>query len=265
MTLHRRDFIKSAAIAAAALPLDAALASAETRDGREYYELRAYRLKPGAAHTLLDTYLAQALIPALNKRGVRNVGVFTEPEAKDGPAVWVLMAHKDLASIGAVNAAVNRDSAVLAAGADYLNAPTKENPAFDRIDSWVFLAFDGMPRLTVPAMTRGNQPRVFELRVYESFSELKALKKIDMFNAGEIPLMQSVGMSPVFYGQALAGRDLPQLTYMLCTPTRDASATAWKAFLAHPTWRTLVEDPQYANTVSKIVSRFLVPTGYSQL
>ena len=164
-----------------------------------------------------------------------------------------------------VNASVNRDPAVVSADTDYLSAPTKDNPAFDRIDSWLFLAFAGMPRMQAPATTRGNQPRVFELRVYESFSELKALKKIDMFNAGEIPLMQSVGMSPVFYGQALAGRDLPQLTYMLCTPTREASAVAWKAFLAHPTWRKLVEDPQYANTVSKIISRFLVPTSYSQL
>jgi hypothetical protein len=265
MTLDRRNFIRSAAIAAAAIPLSAPAASADTRDDREYYELRAYRLRPGAPHTTLDTYLDRALIPALNKRGIRNVGVFTEPEAKDGPAVWVLMAHKDMASIGTVNASVHRDPAVVAAGADYLSAPTKQNPAFDRIDSWVFLAFEGMPRLTIPAMTRGNQPRVFELRTYESFSELKALKKIDMFNAGEIPLMQSVGMSPVFYGQALAGRDLPQLTYMLCTPTHEASAVAWKAFLAHPTWKTLVADPQYADTVSKIVSRFLVPTGYSQL
>lgn len=265
MTLERRDFLRSAALAAAALPLGATAASADTRDTREYYELRAYRLKPGAPHTALDAYLEKALIPALNRRGVRNVGVFTEPESKDGPAVWVLMAHQDLASITTVTTAVLRDPAVVAAGGDYLSAPTKENPSFDRIDSWVFLAFTGLPRMAVPAMTRGNQPRVFELRTYESFSELKALKKIDMFNAGEIPLMQSVGMSPVFYGQALAGRDLPQLTYMLCTTTREASAEAWKAFLAAPVWRALVEDPQYANTVSKIVSRFLVPTSYSQL
>ena len=265
MTLHRRDFIKSAAIAAAALPFDASLAAAAHRDEREYYELRAYRLRPGAPHTTLDTYLEMALIPALNKRGVRNVGVFTEPEAKDGPAVWVLMAHKDLASIGAVNASVNRDPAVVSAGADYLSAPTKNNPAFDRIDSWLFLAFAGMPRMEVPALTRGNQSRVFELRVYESFSELKALKKVDMFNSGEIPLMKALGMAPVFYGQALAGRDLPQLTYLLCTPTREASAAAWKAFGVHPDWRTLADDKQYADTVSRIISRFLVPTSYSQL
>jgi len=266
----RRTFVKSAAVATAALaasPGTALAASGENdfRDAREYYELRAYRLKPGASHTALDSYFEKALVPALNRRGIRNVGVFTQPDAPDGPAVWVLMAHRDLASIGAVNTAINADPAVVAAGADYLSAPTKDNPAFDRIDSWVFLAFAGMPRLEVPLMTAGNQPRIFELRIYESFSELKALKKVAMFNAGEIELMKALKQSPVFYGQALAGRDLPQLTYLLCTPDRAAAVTAWKAFVDHPAWKALNADPQYADTVSKITSRFLVPTSYSQL
>ncbi|MCC7054488.1 MAG: NIPSNAP family protein [Gemmatimonadaceae bacterium] len=265
----RRTFVKSAAIAAAAAALPAAAAQAsapvDARDAREYYELRAYRLRPGTPQTRLDGYLRSALIPALNRRGIRNVGVFTQPDAPDGPAVWVLMAHRSMESIGAVTAAINTDPAVIAAGADYLGAPTKENPAFDRIDSWVFLAFAGMPRLAVPRLTEGNQPRVFELRIYESFSELKALKKVAMFNAGEIELMQSLQQSPVFYGQALAGRDLPQLTYMLCTPDRAAAAAAWKAFGEHPAWKALVADHQYDDTVSKITSRFLVPTAYSQL
>jgi len=266
----RRTFVKSAAVAAAALTISpgtslAASGEHDARDAREFYELRAYRLKPGAPHTALDSYFETALIPALNRRGIRNVGVFTQPDAPDGPAVWVLMAHRDLASIGAVNATIHADPAVVAAGADYLSAPTRDNPAFDRIDSWVFLAFAGMPRLEVPLMTAGNQPRVFELRVYESFSEQMARKKVAMFNAGEIEVMKLLKQSPVFYGQALVGRDLPQLTYMLCTPDRAAAATAWAAFGDNPTWKALKADSQYADTVSKITSRFLVPTSYSQL
>lgn len=266
MALDRRSFVKSATVAAAAsmLPATAAVAG-DVKMGRDYYELRAYRLKAGAPHTLLDDYLAKALIPALNRRGIRNVGVFTEPAATDGPAVWVLMTHRDMASIGAVNAAINADPVVIAAGAEYLKVPGKDDLGFDRIDSWLFLAFAGLPRLKVPASTRTKQPRLFELRTYESFSELKALKKVDMFNAGEIDVMTELKMSPVFYGQALAGRDLPQLTYMLCTPDKAASEVAWKAFGSHPTWVRLKDDPQYADTVSKITSRYFVPTSFSQL
>ena len=232
---------------------------------RDYLELRAYRLKPGAPHTLLDGYLERALIPALNRRGIAAVGVFTEPDAPDGTAVWVLIPHPTLESVHRVTAEINADATVIAAGTDYLRSPTKANPAFDRIDSWLHLSFTGMPQLQIPALTRSGAARVFELRVYESFSELTALKKVEMFNAGEIEVMQQLGLSPVFYGQALAGRDLPQLTYLLCSPDRATHKKNWDAFLSHPVWVRLRDDPQYANTVSKITSRFLVPTPYSQI
>lgn len=267
MKIPRRDFLKTTLVASAATALTglkAAAAEAGT-PGRDYYELRAYRLKPGAPPTLLDAYLEKALIPALNARGIRAVGVFTEPEAKDGPAVWVLMPHASLDSVASVTAALNTDPAVLAAGADYLRSPTKANPAFDRIDSWLLLAFAGLPQLAVPALARKKASRIFELRVYESYSELKALNKVAMFNAGEIELMQQLDLSPVFYGQALVGRDLPHLAYLLCSPDRATHAKNWAAFGAHPVWLKLRNDPQYADNVSKITSRFLVPAEYSQI
>ena len=267
MQLHRREFLKTtlAASTAAALTGLAASAAEPTATAQEYFELRAYRLKPGAPHTLLDAYLEKALIPALNARGIAAVGVFTEPEAKDGPAVWVLIPYASLESVAAVTAAINADPAVQAAGADYLTTPTKANPAFDRLDSWLLLAFAGMPRLAVPALARERKDRIFELRVYESYSELKALNKVAMFNAGEIELMQHLDLSPVFYGQALAGRDLPHLAYLLCSPDRATHQKNWSAFGQHPVWLKLRNDPQYADNVSKVTSRFLVPAACSQI
>src|SRR5206468_4107701 len=102
--------------------------------GREYYELRMYRLKPDASHALLDAYLEKAFIPALNARGIKAVGVFTQPEAKDGPAVWVLIPHASLDSVGSITAQLNTDPSVVAAGAEYLNLSDPKNPAFDRLD-----------------------------------------------------------------------------------------------------------------------------------
>jgi len=232
---------------------------------QEFLELRAYRLKADAPSTLLDAYLEQALIPALNARGIKAVGVFTEPEATDGPAVWVLIPYPSLESMAAVTAEINSDPSVLAAGADYLKSPTKANPAFDRVDSWLMLSFAGMPALEVPALGRDRQDRIFELRIYESFSEVTALKKVEMFNAGEITAMQDAGLSPVFYGQALTGSDLPHLAYMLCSADREAHQQSWRAFLQHPVWLKLRDAPQYADTVSKITARFLAPKPYSQI
>ena len=267
-TINRRDFLKTSLAASATAAIAGSPASAleaAEAPGREYLELRCYRLKPGASHGLLDAYLEGALIPALNARGIAAVGVFTEPAAKDGPAVWVLIPYPTLGLVGSVTAAINADPGVQAAGAEYLKSPTSAQPAFDRMDSWLMLAFAGLPRLAVPALAREKKPRIFEMRTYESFSELKALKKVDMFNAGEIGVMQEVDLSPVFYGEALLGRDLPHLTYMLCSPDMETHKKNWNRFLAHPVWVALKADPQYADTVQKITSRFLVPAAYSQI
>jgi hypothetical protein len=150
------------------------------------------------------------------------------------------------------------------AGAEYLQLP-KTNPAFDRIDSWLMLAFAGQPKLHLPPYCRERRPRMFELRTYESYSETKALKKIDMFNSGEIDTMHEVGLAPIFYGQALIGPNLPHLTYMTSGENEQVHKQHWDAFGKHPVWNKLKNDPQYNDTVSKITKWFLAPTPYSQI
>jgi hypothetical protein len=264
-----RFLIVTALVAWLSLPFSSARAAGEStavaNAPRDFIELRAYRLKTDAPQTALDVYLEKALIPALNQRGVEAVGVFTETEPKEGPIVWVLIPYKSLELFVSVNAAINTDPAVQTAGADYLVGPTKANPAFERIDSWLFLAFTGQPHLAVPALAREKKSRIFELRTYESYSEERALKKIQMFNEGEIGAMQEVNLSPVFYGQALTGPGLPRLAYLLCSPDRPTHDKNWKAFQQHPTWLKEKNEPQYRDTVSKSINRFLVPKPYSQI
>ena len=77
--------------------------------------------------------------------------------------------------------------------------------------------------------------------------------------------MREVGLGPIFYGQVLIGSNLPHLTYMVSGENQDEHKKHWGAFGGHPTWAKLKNDPQYADTVSKIVNRFLVPTSYSQI
>jgi hypothetical protein len=122
-----------------------------------------------------------------------------------------------------------------------------------------------MPKVELPPYCKGKKPRMFEVRTYESHSEVKALKKVEMFNAGEIQLMRDVGLGPIFYGQALIGSNLPHLTYMLSAENQEAHSKHWDAFKSSPIWDKLKNDPQYADTVSKIANRFLVPAPYSQI
>lgn len=276
MKLHRRDFLKTTLAASAAATLGAGKLSAADRSatGREFYDLRAYRLKPGASHALLDAYLEKALLPALTARGLANIGVFTEVEVDKATAtskpkpdtpVWVLIPHPSLESFVSVSANLNTDPAVQQAGAAYLNAD-KASPAFDRIDAWLLRAFQGLPRLELPAFSKNKTPtRVFELRDYESHSELKALSKMAMFDDGEIPVMKDLGMSPVFYGQALAGPNLPHLRYITSGPDLATHLANWKKFGADPRWAKMKDEPKYADNTSKNTARFLVPAAFSQI
>ena len=266
--MKRREFLKTsltastlAGLSISSLNVSAAQPSATNR---EYYELRAYRFKAGAKTDLLDEYLEKAAIPTWNKLGIKPVGVFTERAPKEAPSVYVLIPYPSIESFARAALALNADEYYQKAGAEYLQSP-KEKPAFERIDSWLMLAFAGLPRLEQPAYSRERKPRLFEIRTYESHSEVKAFKKVEMFNSGEIDTMREVGLGPIFYGQALVGANLPHLTYMLSAEDQEAHKKHWESFGKHPIWNKLKDDPQYADTVSKITNYFVVPTSYSQI
>jgi hypothetical protein len=276
MNICRRDFLKTslAVSAAAALPLRGDAAGTSNSSPREFYELRAYKLKAAKAKPALDVYLEHALLPALGQRGIQNVGVFTEiaidkaaatstPKA-DTP-VWVLIPHSSLESFASVSAELNTDAEVQKAGADYLKAP-KADSAINRIDSWLYRAFKSMPKMEVPAFSNNKTPtRVFEMRDYESHSELSALNKMAMFDEGETDIMRDLGMSPLFFGQGIAGANLPHLRYITSGSDLAAHLAGWKKFGPDPRWKKLSSDPQYADNTSKISGVFLVPAAYSQI
>ncbi len=280
MNLPRRSFLKGTLAASASAVLASRLSAKPEASGRDYLELRCYHLKAGSRLTadadpaLLDTYLEHAVLPALTQLGVRHVGVFTELDVtketataapKPGSPVWLVLPHPTLESFVQVSARLNADPVVQQAGADYLQAP-KTSPAFERIDTWLLLAFKGLPRLDLPAFSANRTPtRVFELRDYESHSELKAFSKMAMFDEGEITLMQDLGMSPVFFGQALAGPDLPHLSYMTSGPDLATHLANWDKFGKDPRWDQMRKLPRFTDNVSKNTARFLSPKPYSQI
>ncbi len=277
MNMKRREFLKTsltvstlAGLGTASLGVSAA---EQSGTAQEYYELRAYHLKSGASHEVLDTYLEKVAIPFLNRAGSTPIGVFAQQERngapgpteiRDSSTVLVLIPYASAEAFAKNSIAFNAEIEGQKGPGEYLQAG-KDKPAFERIDSWLMLAFAGMPRVELPAYSKEKKPRMFELRTYESHSEAKGLKKVEMFNSGEIQTMREVGLGPIFYGQALVGANLPHLAYMLSAEDQEAHKKHWDSFGKHPVWNKLKNDPQYADTVSKINNRFLVPTGYSQI
>ena len=262
--MKRRTFLKTTLAAAGMTGTAATLPHTNAADNtasREYYEIRAYTLKTPEKQALLDAYLSNAAIPALNKLGVKSVGVFAEEKPSAKPVVYMILPYASL-DLFARAAQVLADESLQKAGAEYLGVPAAD-PVYERVESWLTLAFSGMPRMSVP--TKGNQ--LYQLRIYESHSEKAGKKKVEMFNVGEIAIFQRVGLTPVFFGETILGPRLPNLTYMLTFPNAAAKDQAWKQFVGDSDWARLKGTPGYADKeiVSKITNILLMPTPYSQL
>jgi len=90
-----------------------------------------------------------------------------------------------------------------------------------------------MPKIEVPPAARA--PRIFELRTYESPSMKANKRKVKMFDDdGEIAIFRKCGMLPIFFGETMVGRNLPNLTYMLAFEDLAARDQAWRKFAPTP-------------------------------
>ena len=206
---------------------------------RDYYELRQYEIENEEQKAGLVAFLRDAAIPALNRIGISPVGVF-EPAEELSP-VYVLLPHASMESVATATQKLLGDAEFMAKGAAFLDAPA-ESAAYKRMESALLAAFSGMPKLETPSTAPG---RVFQLRIYESPSVKTGQKKIEMFNTAEIEIFRKTGLRPVFFGEALVGGKMPNLTYMLGFDSMDAQKAAWDTFRKDPDWLELRAKPEY--------------------
>ena len=267
--MKRRAFIKSSvavASAAAASPLLAAEPSSSRGVAPELYELRMYRLRRGPMQKRFDDFYREAAVPAMNRAGITPVGVFSVAAGSDTPAIYALLPHKTADSFLRFTERIRSDADFQKLGAEFINA-TPTDPSYVRVEGTLMIAFDGIPKLEVPAATATKQSRLFELRTYESHSERASKKKIEMFNNGEIAIFRKTGLAPVFFGETLVGNKMPSLTYMLVFQNMAERDKNWGTFVADPEWKKLSTTPGYTDPeiVSNISNVFLRPTPYSQI
>ena len=264
--MNRRNFIKTSmaatsVVGASQLSSISAQAEEKTEQGpQQYLSWRRYVIKTDDQKKLVADFLKNAAIPALNRAGVKPVGVFYEMPDSDDHSVYVLTSFYSLERFASLGRTLSEDGVFMDAARDYLHTE-KSSPAYERIESMLMKSFSGYPKIQTPR--QGD--RIFELRTYESHNELKAFLKVEMFNEAELDIFRRVNLDGVFYGQALAAPNLPQLTYLLAYKDQAERKKNWDAFLSHPDWEVLKNNERYKDTVSKIIAKFLIPAPYSQI
>ena len=265
--MQRRHFLTSSlAAAAVALTPSDSRAQAAASKAREYYELRRYQLQSGPQTKLVQTYVAEALIPALNRLGFSPIGAFNLDLGPETPALYLLIPSTTLESLVTAELQLPKDEEFMKAATPFWNAPATA-PAFTRIESSLMIAFEGWPRLVVPPVTAQHGKRVFQLRTYESPSNQDHQRKVDMFHNGEFEIFQRAGFWQVFYGDTLIGPRLPQFTYMVSFPDISDIDVKWDAFRTDPQWKKLSALPKYSSEaiVSDISNLVLRPASFSQI
>lgn len=268
--MNRRKFLAAsagaAAITAAAKAANISQEPSSNAAGREYYELRRYHVHSGWQQKTTDAFLRDALVPAANRLGISTVGVFNVEIGATAPCIHVLLPAASVESLATLEQKLGQDAEYMKAGAPFL-AATADQPAIERIDSWLMVAFEGHPKLTLPAASKERKERIFELRTYESPSDQDHRRKVEMFNSGEFGVFQQAGFWQMFYGDVLVGERLPCLTYMIGFNNLADRAAAWSAFSASPDWKKLNTSPRFAfeSIVSNITNTILRPTAYSQI
>ena len=270
--VERREFMKSA-VAAGVAGVGGGKATSQTRDvGHpdpvpEFYQLRKYVLRNGPQTALTQKYLEEALIPALNRMTMTPVGAFKLDVGPETPTYYVLIPSESAETLVTLDARLGKDAEYVKAAGGFRDAPASA-PAFERVERTLLSAFAGWPKLTAPKIVDGKLPkRIFQLRTYESPSQVAHTRKVAMFNDAEIGIFVRAGLTPVFFGDTLYGTRMPSLTYMLRFSDLAELQAHWAAFSADPAWKELSHRPGNtdAEIVSNISNLYLSPLACSQI
>jgi hypothetical protein len=237
----------------------------QAQKGREFYLITVYHFNNNEQEKTIDDYLQNAYLPALHKKGIKQVGVFksrTNDTVNDKRA-FVFIPLKNIEEFANLTSKMLEDQQYLEKGKGYLDAPYNNTP-YARMENILLRAFPLAPKMNLPNLKSAKSDRVYELRSYEGGTEKLFRNKVEMFNqGGEIKLFERLNFNAVFYAEVLSGSRMPNLMYMTTFENIADRDAHWKTFGQDAEWKTISALPQYQKNVSKSDIMLLTPTDYS--
>lgn len=257
--MNRRNFLS----ASAALGLAAGASSAAAKAPNQYFLLREFQMRNSKRNQRerFVELLRKHALPASKRLGV-VAGYFQVSLGENTPRMFLLSVYDSLADMEDKMAAAAADKEWMGAVKEY---GSSDDALYDRQQSWLLKAFDGMPKIEVPKPAA--KPRVYDLRRYEAETSYDLVEKMRMFNSGEIDVFRETGINPLLFGQTIVGSHMPNLTYLSYYDDMAAREKAWKAFLASDGWGKLKNTPGWSNAeiVATVSNTFLRPLPFSPI
>jgi hypothetical protein len=211
----------------------------------------------------LNEHLAKAVVPALGRAGVSPVGVFGSLIGQGSPFVLLVTQYDSFAAYDEVDTKLRADKELAKAGEAFAAGPLP----YTRMEVTLLRGFETMPGIEVPPALPDKKSRIFEIRTYESNTSMSLRRKIRMFDEGEIALFRKLNITPVFFGETVAGTNMPNLTYMVAFDSLADREKAWGAFGSSPEWQKMRSQPGLSDgeIVSNISNSIVRPANYSAI
>ncbi len=262
--MNRRNFLRSGSLTGATLAgMSVSAQSSAGNSGRSLIEIRKilFRNNRENKRAVYLKFLENAYAPALKRAGVEAMGFFNNDVGPDKPHVLCVLSYGAGGAMIDVQDRLGADKAFQAA----LQNMHGKGPVYERVESSLLRAFSTVPKVEIP---KSDAPMYFELRTYESDDSVSLAKKIDMFErGGEIAIFRKYGLQPVFFGEALIGERIPNLTYMVAFPNAAARTEAWRKFGTSPEWAKVKSTPGWSDgeVVSSITNATYSGLPFSEI
>jgi hypothetical protein len=241
-------------------------AVAAPTSSRSFLEIATWKLHNSDEDQIkrVSEYLEHGLFPALTSAGARPVAALANLIGPDGPSLVSIVEHASLAAMQTTLEKLAADKTWLAASETLASGP---GMPFVTVESSLLQSLAILPSPAIPTDAATRKPRLFELRIYESQSMAARIKKIGMFNDGEIATFQRLGMRPAFIGESVIGGRQPNITYMLSFDSLAEREKLWSAFGSDPEWKKMSAPPELkdAKIVANISNFMLRPLPFSPL
>lgn len=192
--MHRRNFLTTSS--AAGLATGSTAAAGPDSEGSQIFEVRCYRLRFSKAdqYGRLTGFLESEHLPMSERVGIVQ-GYFRVLLGEFAPRLYTLSVYESLADMGEKMQAKQADKVWSKAAMEF---GSHAEPAYDRVESWLLRAFDGMKRIEPPE--KPEKPRIYDLRLYEQETFWDTQEKMGMFNEEEIQIFRDCGIHPLFFG-----------------------------------------------------------------